>query len=450
MAWNRRTVGTASCLRRGFRALVLTALVIGTVHAQAPLKEEQMVYRLRVFSGSDYQHSFCPQAEDTIYVIADSDNAFLPTMTLVYYWPITRRYEAGFKTLNEPVDGVVELLQGEKVIERLQPRTYTFALAKGWYAGTSEIILDKNATRRYEQYQQALKNYTAQLKIYRDQKEAYRRQMEDFFAKTRRPQKPGSKSTPEPAIPVPQEPAFPAAPEFFVQQPEHAFIIHLKAGKYRIRLRASDGSIIEGSEKWVVSFMHRRSGQVGYEVISAKRWTMPETSGDPGDVFYLEGQQTLYLRPYLQTEYNHLYYSKLLDPQNDGFADMWRWVNIKQIEKGRLQLVKDGRPVASIEEKPYHVQQIPGAELGYTIIDYEPAAFGDRGPSLVGYKVEFEPGKGGYQIQLVDEAGTVVDGSIRELRDVEVVNTWRLHLAAVILPLMVWAPVFIWRRWKLA
>jgi uncharacterized protein YegP (UPF0339 family) len=450
MASNRRIVLLASCLRSSFGALVLIALLAGALRAQAPLKEEQMVYRLRLFSGSGYQHSFCPQSEDTIYVIADSDNVFQPMMTLVYYWPITRRYEAAFKTLNEPVDGVVELLHGEKVIARLQPRTYTVALAKGWYAGTSEIILDENATRRYEQYQQALTNYTAQLKIYRTQKEAYRSQMEDFFAKTRRTLKPGSKSKFEPAIPVPQEPAFPAAPEFFVQQPRHAFIIHLTAGKYRIRLRASDGSIIEGSEKWVVSFTHRRSGQVGYEVISAKRWTMPETSGDPGDVFYLEGRQTLYFRPYLQNEYNHLYYSKLLDPQNDGFADMWRWVNIKQIEKGRLQLIKDGRPVASIEEKPYHVQQIPGAELGYTIIEYEPAAFGNRGPSLVGYKTEFEPGKGGYQIRLVDEAGMVVDGSIRELRAVEVANTWRLHLAAVILPLIVWAPVFIWRRWKLA
>jgi hypothetical protein len=145
---------------------------------------------------------------------------------------------------------------------------------------------------------------------------------------------------------------------------------------------------------------------------------------------------------------------------------MWRWINIKQIEKGSLQLVKDGRLVGSIEEKPYQVQQILGPELGYTIIDYEPEKFEDRGPSLVGYKAEFELEKGGYHIQLVDEAGTVVAGSIRELRAIEVAktvvagsirelraievaNTWQLHLAAVILPLMVWAPVFIWRRRKL-
>lgn len=446
---NHQTIRLSVCLRKGFRSLILAVLVIGTVHAQVPVKEEQMVYRLRLFNGSAYQNSFCPQTEDTIYVIAGSDNVLQPRMTLVYYWPITRRYKAGFKTLNEPVEGILELFQGEKVIERLQPRTYTFSLAKGSYAGTSEIILDKNATQRYEQYQLALKNYTEQLKIYRAQKEVYRRQMEEFFAKTRRPQKPETNSTHDLPIHLPKQPAFPAAPEFLVQQPEQAFIIDLPVGKYRMRLRASDGTIIEGSEKWLRSFTHRRSGQIGYEVISAKRWTMPETSGDPEDVIYLEGKNTLYFRPYIQTEYNHLYYSKLLDPQNDGFADMWRWINIKQIEKGSLQLVKDGRLVGSIEEKPYQVQQILGPELGYTIIDYEQEKFEDRGPSLVGYKAEFELEKGGYHIQLVDEAGTVVAGSIRELRAIEVANTWQLHLAAVILPLMVWAPVFIWRRRKL-
>ena len=388
MASNHQNIGLSDCIRNGYRSLILAVLVIGNVQAQAPVMEEQMVYRLRLFNGRGYQSSFCPQSEDTIYVIADSDNVFQPRMTLVYYWPMTRRYKAGFKTLNETVDGVLELLQGEKVIERLHPRTHTFSLAKGWYAENSEIILDKNAIRLYEQYQLALKNYTERLKIYRAQKEVYRRQMEEVFAGTRRPQKPEKNSRRDLPIRMPKQPVFPEAPEFFVQQPEQAFIIDLPAGKYRMRLRASDGTIMEGSEKWLVSFTHRRSGQVGYEVISAKRWTMPETSGDPGDVIYLEGKKTLYFRPYIQTEYNHLYYSKLLDPQNDGFADMWRWVNIKQIEKGSLQLVKDGRPVASIEEKPYHVQQIAGPELGYMIINYEQEKFPDRAPSLVGYKAE--------------------------------------------------------------
>ena len=437
------------CLKTGFRPLILTMLVIGSVHAQAPVMEEQLVYRLRSFNGKGYQNSFCPASEDTIYIIAGSDNVLQSRMTLVYYWPMTGRFEAGFKTLNEPVDGILELLQDEKVIERLQLRNYTFSVGKGWYAENSEIVLDEPAMRRYEQYQLALKNYTEKLKNYRAQKEAYHRQMEEFFVGTRRPQLPGAKETHDPPVRIPKEPEFPAAPESYVQQPEHAFVINLPAGKHRVRLRAPDGTVVEGSEKWLVSFTHRRSGQIGYEIISATRWTMPEISSDPGDIIYLEGKHTLYFRPYSQTEYNHLYYSKLLDPQNDGFADMWRWVNIKQIEKGQIQFVKNGQLAARIEERPYHVQQIPGPELGYRIIEFDQDKSGDRKPNLVGYKADLQLEKGSYYIQLVSEAGKTIAGSTRELRAIEAADTWKLYLAAVILPLMVWLPAFIWRRWRL-
>ena len=67
----------------------------------------------------------------------------------------------------------------------------------------------------------------------------------------------------------------------------------------------------------------------------------------------------------------------------------------------------------------------------------------------MGYKGEFELEKAAYQIKLVDKAGNVVPGSIRELRAIDATNTWLLHLAAIVLPLMVWIPVFIRRRWKL-
>lgn len=449
MDFNNQTIRPLHWLEKGFFSLILMLLAIGSVQAQAPMMKEQMVYKLRLFNGKDYQDSFCPPAEDTLYLIADTHNVFHPKMTLIYYWPITRRYMAGFKTLNETVNGILEIVQGGKVVQELQPRTYTFFLAKGWYAGMSEIILDKKAKEQYEEYQQAVKNYTDQLKTYHDKKQVYQKEMNDFFARTREQQKLGMNSTQNVRIPIPQEPPFPRAPEFYVQEPGEAFVINLPAGRYEIRLRASDGVLIEGSEKRLVSFTHRRSGKIGYEVISAKRWTMPETSSDSAEVIYFVGKNTLFYRPYIQTEYNHLYYSKLLDPQNDGYPELWRWVNIKQIEKGSLQLFKGRQLIASIEEKPYYVQQIPGPELGYTIIDYEEKKFPGRAPSLVGYRVELQPERGEYHIQVVDATGTIVPGSMRGLRVVEVGKTWKLYLASVVLPLAACIPIFIWRKWKL-
>lgn len=441
--------GTVCWMKRGFISLTVLLFTIGSGRAQAPVMEEQMVYRLRLFDGKGYVRSFCPQTEESIYTIAGSDNVLLPTMTLVYYWPITRRYKAGFKTLSEPVQGTLEIIEDGKIIQKLKPQTYTFSYEKGWYAGTSEAVLGEEAGKRHAEYQRVVKSYTDQLKSYYDKKREYRRQMEEFYAKAGEGAKSGTTSQQEGGIPVPKEPPFPEAPQFFVQEPAKAYIVHLPVGRYRIRLRAPEGTIIEGSEKNLVSFTHRRSGRVGYEVISAKRWTMPETSSDPSEILYLEGKKTLYFRSYIQTEYNHLYYSKLLDPQNEGYPELWRWVNIKQIEKGTLQLVRDGQIVASIQEKPYYVEQVPGPELGYRIAEYMKENFPDRGPSLVGYKVEFEPEKGGRQIQVVDAAGRVIPGSTRELRGVELGKPWNFYLASVVLPLAVGVSVLLWRRWKL-
>jgi len=206
---------------------------------------------------------------------------------------------------------------------------------------------------------------------------------------------------------------------------------------------------VEESEKKLVVFTHRRSEKVGYEIIPEKRWTRPETSSDPAEIIYLVGQNILYLRSFIQNEYNHLSYSKLLNPQNEGHRELWQWVNIRQIEKGTLQLIKDGQVIASIQEKPYFVQQVPGPELGYTIVDYEKEKFPNRSPTLVGYKMEFEPGRGGYKILLLDPSGNGVPGSLRELRDVNIEKTRELYLTAVILPLVVGIPIFIWRRRKL-
>ena len=121
---------------------------------------------------------------------------------------------------------------------------------------------------------------------------------------------------------------------------------------------------------------------------------MPEASSDPEDIIYLLGNNTLYLRPYLQTEYNDLCYAKLLDPQNEGHNDLWRWVNARPIEGGTIEVIKEGQKLRTIPEKKYYVEQTQGPELGYTIVEYQAERHQHRGPSLVGHRVEFGRGDG--------------------------------------------------------
>jgi ABC-type transport system involved in multi-copper enzyme maturation permease subunit len=413
-------------VRKIATSLILLFIAVCSAQAQTPVMEEQVVYGLSLFNGKGYTSSFCPRTEDTIYIIADSENVLLPKMTMVYYWPLKRRYQAGFSTLNETVDGTIEIIRNGKIIRELRRRTYTYYFAKGWYTGRSEILLDEKAKERYAIYCQELENYQ---KEYFDKQAEYLKQMDEFIVKLKEKGKPAARS--------------------YVQKPGEDYIVNLPFGRYKIRLRASDGTVVEGSEKNLISFRHRRSGKVGYEIIPEKRWTRPEISSDLTEIIYLEGKSTLYFRPYLQTEYPHLYYSKLLDPQNGGHQELYRWVNIEQIEKGSLQLVKKGQIMARIEERPYYIQQIPGAELGYTIVEYTEEKFPESGPSFVGYRVEIEPERNGRQIQLVDASGKVVPGSLRELRAIDAGKTRELYIASLILPLAVGVPILLWRRRKL-
>jgi hypothetical protein len=185
---------------------------------------------------------------------------------------------------------------------------------------------------------------------------------------------------------------------------------------------------------------------VGYEIIDPERWTDLETTSSSSDVVYFEGKNILYFRPSLQREYPDLHYSKLLDPQNEERRRLWRWVKIKPIEKGLMQLLRDGQVVASIEEKPYLVEQIPGAERGYIIVNYDAGKHPESGPTFQAHKVEFDPEKGDHQIRLVDASGEVVAGSVRELRAVEAGKALELYAASAFLPLLIGGSLVLWRR----
>jgi len=435
--------------RRVFVPIALITIISSFVLAQAPIMKEQMVYGLLSFDGKGYIGSFCTESENTIYIIANSDNVLLPKMTLVYFWPISRRFRAGFNTLNEKIEGTLEVIGNDGIRRQIERRTYAHVTEEDWYAKISKIVLDEKARQMYAEYRRVKSNYAKRTAEYRAQQQEYRSQMDTFFTKVRERETLGKTPAQYGQIPIPKKPIPPKPPTFYVQEPREGYILNLPEGKYEFRLRAPDGNIVKGSEKKTVSFTHRRSGKTGYEIMSEKRWTTPEASSDPTEIIYLAGKHTLYLEPHIQTEYNHQYYSKLQDPQNDGHSELWRWVNIEQIEKGVLHLIKKDQKTDPISPKPYYVQQIPGRELGYTIVDYDKEKFSDSEPDIVGYKVTFEPKWGVQKIQLMDVSGKLVPGSVRELRAIKADSGWRFYIAALILPIAVGSTIFIWRRKKL-
>ena len=88
--------------------------MINTSNAQTPEMDEQFVYGIHLSNGKGYTSSFCPQSQNTIYIIANTENVILPRMTIVYYWPLKKKYQAGFKTLNEKIEGNLEIIKNGK------------------------------------------------------------------------------------------------------------------------------------------------------------------------------------------------------------------------------------------------------------------------------------------------------------------------------------------------
>ncbi|MGQ9631428.1 MAG: hypothetical protein ACUVXI_14120 [bacterium] len=405
--------------------------------------EEQFSYGLSNFNGRGFSSSFSLRTEDTLYIMANQYNVFSPKITLIYYWPITRKYLAAWNTLNVDMDGDLEILQDGKVIQTLKKRNYVFNYSQGYYAEEAEVVLDEAADAKHKEYKDAVDAYYNALQKYYEAQTQYQKDLDVFFKKIR--ERDEKKLTPEEyPIEVPKEPEPPKPPTFYVTEPRKAYVVNLNDGVYQIRVRAPDGTILEGSEKNLVAFSKRRGGGVGFEIIPEERWTRRETSSDPSEIIYLDGRNILYLRPFFQDEFNDLYYAKLEDPQNEGRIEKWRWVNIKQMENGTLQLMRGNEVVQEIKEKPYYVKQKPGAELGYTIIDFDPNDPAQGSPSFVGYKLDLDLSGDDYWIRFLDKDGNIIKGSERRILPVKKGNTNVLYTLSLI-PLIAYLGVFAWR-----
>ncbi len=416
---------------------------------ESPFKE-QLVYSLTSFNGSSFSKNFCPQSEDTIYLIAHENSVVTPVKTIVYYWPITRRYMAGFSTLNERINGKLEIVHNGKVIATQPEQKYVLYYPKGYWSEKAVMYLDEEAENYYKKYKQAVDVFNQKLREYYQAMERYREVLNRFFEEVRRRREAGEEGPLN--IPIPKEPKAPDFVDFYTSEPASGFILNLPPGKYEIRLRRDDGTIFEGSEKKLFVFTSRRKGGVGYEIIPGNRWTKKENCDDPSWIIHAVGKNDLYFNPYKQEEYNELYYNKLVDPQEIGRLERFKWVHIDPIENVTLLFGRGKEILQTVERTPYFVKQIPGPELGYEIIQYD-EELKKKGyqPTFESYKVSLPPHlpKTDYQISLVSSgSGQPEEKSERTVRMLKKENAPYLYLVAF-LPLFVGVVTIIGRATKI-
>jgi len=412
-----------------------------------PLLQEQLVYSWNVFDGKSWSGGFIPKNEDTIYLIADKDNSICAKKTLVYFWPITATYMAGWKTLNEDIKGVLEILKDGKVLKKLQKEDTVLYYPESYWGEKILFYKGKEAREQYQMYKDAEKKYYEALSKYYEARTEHQKKMNQFFEEVGKKREAGEKGAFN--LEIPKEPEPPKGPDFYTTEPQKNYIINLPVGAYQIRLRAEDKTIVEGSEKNLLIFTTRRKEGIGYEITPGNRWTKKEECNDPSNTIYAAGKNVLYFRPYQQDEYNEFYHNKLLNPQNKGIKENWKWVHSTPIQKVTLLFQDPNESLEHIEKKSYKVQQIPGPELGYNIVEFSEDKFPGEKPTFEGYQLILSENlpKKRYKISLERKDGdTIISGSEREIRLVKKENANLLYYLSL-LPLIVGGVVFS-RRWR--
>lgn len=418
-------------------ALTLALLLVASAQAQEPEKVEAFVYGGQVYDELGYCSAFYPPAVEAIYLLADRENILSPRRTLVYFWPLSNAYRADWSGMNETVNGSLEILSGDRVVATIPQQSYVIQWPEG-PEGPQQLYTGDEAETRYRAFE-ALRS------AYQEALWAHNAAMQQYYDDLQRAQEAREQGR---SVALPEEPPEPEAPALYSTPVAQGAVVNLPAGTYTLRTRAADGTIVPGSPKTLIAFSPRRQG-LGYQIVPQEKWTRPERTDDPADAIYAREGTVLYLQPYLENEYNDLYYTRLREPQSRaGRLDRWTWVHVRPFEEAGHLILDYGSRQVEVLPKPYRVAQLPGSTLGYRVIDYDPAVE-TRPPDFVAYQIFVDANHARYELELQDTGGQIVLGSRRQVRRVQHLNGWALYFLAG-LPLTIGGLLILTRHEQLS
>ena len=415
-------------------------LVLSTM-AQTTNSERAFVYGINAAIPDNFAGTFAPPTVDAIFLLADGTSVISPRYTEIYFWPITNEYRADWNALNEPVPGVLEVVRDGRVVAELTPTDYTIHFKQEGTTTTGELFLGQAAIDAEAEFRSRQEAFRKASSDYQRAEQAWL----DAMAEASSRQEAGE------TVEVPPEPVRPDPIGIFSNGLNSGFPIDLDPGQYRIRLRGSNGNIVPGSERALNVFAPRRTG-VGYTIVPETRWTTPLESSAPSDVIFGAADSALYLEPHLAREYPARDWSLLQNPQRlPAGGGGWEWVNGEPLGDQRFEIIVGDTVVDRRSLTPYNVQQLPGSQLGYEVIEMDSAAPAtpdsseSQRPDFEAYPIDLQGTGEQYQIRLTSEQGDVVPGSIRQVRVPRDPPITRLLVLPVI-PLVAGALVISRRR----
>jgi hypothetical protein len=409
-------------------ALLCLLLYATYGYAQEPQKSPGMAYRGWIYDGLSYREVFAPQQAPAIYLLAGQPIALSAHRTELYFWPISQRTMADWQGLDEPITGTVEVWQGNNAPLNITPILYSLAqpLENGAPSGNVTLETGAAAQSAYADYQQNLNDYWQKAGLYNQQQADYEKKLAEAAKEIAA----GNRQFPIPTPPI--EPPFPAVT---VTRPEKGFILTLAEGRYRMRLKDSQGQTAPGSERELVVFSHRREG-LSYTIIPESKWTQPVRSDDETETLYLAQEKSLYVQPRLSREYNERAFRRLLDPQDDsGREDRWQWEPLETRKDGVAALSAPGKEEQRSAYKAYYVEQSSGDTLGYTIREIPQDNQGGLKSSFHAYRLDLASASLPAVLSFRDDQGRVVKGSERPVRSATARSNGQAFLPAL-LPLL--------------
>ena len=418
--------------------MLLLALAAGVpCRGIEPEMMEGVVYRLDSFAIGGYAPVYAPPQVEEICLLAGADNALDPRHTLVYYWPLTREYFQAWERLDVEAGGRLEVLQGGRVLRTLTRQPVGFHTPAP--DSPPVLVAGEAALARRAADAERERLFSQQLAAFGQGMVRYQAELREYLARSRRGERVG-----EP----PRRPAEPEAPRGKVSELKSAFVLNLPAGSYALRLRAGDGTVVEGSERRLAVFAPLAGEGVGYEVLPEERWTARLAADTSGSGIYCVPGKDLFIIPHRSGLYPEDRWLRLRSPQLTGLGPRPVAVHVGALETARLVLLDGARVVRRYELKPWYVRQVQGAELGYRIIEHDPQAAGGDSATFRAFRLRFEPQEAGRRMSIaLEDAATGVPLSAGR-REVHVVGgersaaLWLVPLA----PLAAGLGILIWRR----
>jgi hypothetical protein len=388
-------------------ALAMTGLfaaVADRAAAQFERGERAFVYGVNAAIPDNFVGTFAPPSARTIYLLAGQPSVVSPRYTEIAFWPITNEYQPDWTMLNEPAPGTLEVLQNGAVIAEIAPTDYTIHFEQSDGVTTADAFFGADALTAHERFQARQDAFQQQANAYFEAEREWQAAAAEANARKQAGE----------TVEVHPAPLRPDPIGIHSNGLNQGMPIDLEPGSYAIRLRAADGTIVPDSERELNVFAPRRTG-VGYTVVPQTRWTTPDESPAPTDVIFGAADSALYLEPRVARELPARSWALLQNPQRSAAdAGDWVWVNGEILIDATLQVLDGGQVIAEEPLTAYDVEQVPGRQLGYDVVEHNPD--GSGAPNFEAYPLRLAAAGARYDVRLIGDDGTLLAGSAREVR----------------------------------